>query len=812
MTRSITRVPELSGARVPIAAVLAALVLSACGRTPAGPRPLQFSVAGAAPRLLVASSETTVLLAVTNAGQREWDPARIHFSYHWLWAVPRELASRSRWNVPYQDGIRSELPHRVAPGARVDVPGRLLAPDWPGLYWLQWDMVEEGVAWFSQGAPRQPRTAVVVLPPMAWVVAPIPFLVALAGFIVTRRRRVSSRFGRALAPVADAAWCAAALGFKPLVVGAEALLEPTAAAYWLIVAAATLPPVLGLLLLPRRARAWTLVAVGMAGSIVAVADILYYRFFDDLLSAPALLAVRQTGHVWSSIRSLLSPWLLWMVADWPLAIGIAAGVARLDAPAPAFRHRARFAAAALAALTMAGVALSVPRRLSAITLEQTFRDRAVAEQLGLFGFHARDAWIYARSTVLRAAATEEEIGAAAAWLEARAPLRAGAGPLSGAARGHNLIVVQVESLQDFVVDFRIAGQAVMPHLKGWAADSLRFTNVTDETSEGRTSDAEFTALTSLLPLDHGAVAFRYAANHFSALPRVLGEHGYATLSAVPFEPGFWNRQVIHPAYGFQRSLFETDFQMTEQIGWGLNDRDFLQQMVPRLEQLPKPFAAWLITLSLHHPFDGFPDRHKELKLGALDRTALGNYLHAMRFFDGALESFRQALARDGLLDTSVVVVFGDHDAGFARDPSLSRTIGVGGDETAWALNDRVPLFVRVPHGAENPVLHGERATPAGQMDFAPTLLALLGIDASGLAYIGRNLLGAPAGPVPRPYGEWIDASHVFFTRSAAAACYERSGRRIAPDACAAEDREVRRAREVSRLILSADLQQTLRVQ
>ena len=73
--------------------------------------------------------------------------------------------------------------------------------------------------------------------------------------------------------------------------------------------------------------------------------------------------------------------------------------------------------------------------------------------------------------------------------------------------------------------------------------------------------------------------------------------------------------------------------MTEQIGWGLNDHDFLQQMVPRLEQLPRPFAAWLITLSLHHPFESFPDAHKVLKLGALEGTSFGNYLHTMRFFD-----------------------------------------------------------------------------------------------------------------------------------------------------------------------------------
>jgi phosphoglycerol transferase MdoB-like AlkP superfamily enzyme len=438
-----------------------------------------------------------------------------------------------------------------------------------------------------------------------------------------------------------------------------------------------------------------------------------------------------------------------------------------------------------------------------------FRARSVVEQLGPFGYHAYDTWNYVRGTWLRRPATPAQVQDAVDWLRERAPLRAG-GATVGAARGRNLIVVQVESLQDFAVDFTVAGQEVMPHLRRWTGDSLRFTNVTDQTSEGRTSDAEFTTLTSLLPLDHGAVAFRFPGNHYAALPRVLTEHRYTTLSAVAFEPGFWNRQVMHPAYGFEHSLFEPDFQLTEQIGWGLNDRDFLRQMVPRLEQQPRPFGAWLITLSLHHPFDAFPDAHKVLKLGALEGTSFGNYLHTMRFFDQALEDFKAALARDGLLDGSVLVVFGDHDAGFAREASLARTIGIGTDAVAWTLNDRVPLFIRT--GRTDADLIGARAMPAGQTDLAPTLLALLGIDPAPLPYLGRNLLGLAADrPVPRPYGDWLDARHLFLAGDPSRACYDLA-RGVADQrsACGTADALAQRARELSRLIVIDDLQQPLR--
>jgi len=782
-------------------AAAAALVLSAaaCSRVPPPPYHLAFDLEGRSPRLLLTSQEITVPVVVVNTGTRTWDPSAIHVSYHWLWIVPREIVRRSR-TVPYQDGIRTDLDHEVAPRARIAIAGRLLAPSWPGVYWLQWDMVEEGVTWFAQVSPRQPRTLVVVVPPPAWLFAPLPLALAIAGAL--RRRRLA---------LADVWWCASTLAVKPLIVEHEALLEPTLVSYWLVLAIAAGLPAAAFCTLPSRIRPWALAAIGVFASLLLLADVVYYRFFGDIVSAPAFLAAHQTGHVWGSVGSLVSPGLIWLVADWPFAVWACARASRAAEPVPRAR-RVQVAAAAAAAIVASGLGVSAPRVLQATPLDQMFRARSVVEQLGPFGYHVYDAWNYARSTMLRPPATEAQVASALEWFRARAPLRAG-GIAFGAARGRNVIVVQVESLQDFVVDFRVGDQEVMPYLRRWTKDSLRFTNVTDETSEGRTSDAEFATMASLLPLDHGAVAFRYPANHYTALPRMLVEHGYATVSAVAFEPGFWNRAVMHPAYGFQRSFFEPDFQMTEQIGWGLNDRDFLQQMVPRLRAMPRPFAAWLITLSLHHPFESFPDPHKTLKLGSLEGTSFGNYLHTMHFFDEALEQFRVALANNRLLDESVVVVFGDHDAGFPRDASLARSIGIAPDEIAWTLNDRVPLFIRTGGAAAAASgLTGARAQVAGQTDLAPTLLALVGIDAAPLPYVGRNLLGTEdQGPVPRPYGDWIDAHHLFFARGSASMCVDVARRRERDRVdCRGGDALARAERDVSRLVVVEDLQQRLR--
>jgi phosphoglycerol transferase MdoB-like AlkP superfamily enzyme len=103
--------------------------------------------------------------------------------------------------------------------------------------------------------------------------------------------------------------------------------------------------------------------------------------------------------------------------------------------------------------------------------------------------------------------------------------------------------------------------------------------------------------------------------------------------------------------------------------------------------------------------------------------------------------------------------------------------------------------------------------PAGQTDLAPTLLALLGIDPAPLPYLGRNLLGAASDrPVPRPYGDWLDASHLFLAGRGEASCYDLLRHlATAPSACAEQDARARRARDLSRLIVLEDLQQPLRL-
>jgi phosphoglycerol transferase MdoB-like AlkP superfamily enzyme len=309
----------------------------------------------------------------------------------------------------------------------------------------------------------------------------------------------------------------------------------------------------------------------------------------------------------------------------------------------------------------------------------------------------------------------------------------------------------------------------------------------------------------------GAAAFRYASNQFTGLADVLAERGYDTLSAVPFEGTFWNRRRTHPAFGYARSLFIEDFEAGERVGWGLSDRHFLEQAVGILTAAERPFAAYLLTLSLHHPFEGFPPHFKELDVGAWTDTPYGNYLHTMRFFDSALAAFVGGLERWGLAESTVIAVWGDHDAGFAWRPEIASAMGASHDAAGWYLSQEVPLLIKVP-GADWP--RREMSVAAGHADVAPTLLALLGIDPAPYAFVGRNLLADHGDrPVIGEYGCWRDSTHLFLQGDGSledGTCIDLASMTpVAAADCYEGHVEAKRIELISSLVLEHDLQNAI---
>ncbi len=93
-------------------------------------------------------ADINVPVTLTNAGSLTWDPGqKFDLAYH----VFTTAGSVVAW-----DGARTLLPTSVAPGASITVSARVMVPAAPGAYLLKFDLVQEGVTWFSgQGVPAE---------------------------------------------------------------------------------------------------------------------------------------------------------------------------------------------------------------------------------------------------------------------------------------------------------------------------------------------------------------------------------------------------------------------------------------------------------------------------------------------------------------------------------------------------------------------------------------------------------------------------------------------------------------------------------
>lgn len=556
----------------------------------------------------------------------------------------------------------------------------------------------------------------------------------------------------------------------------------------LALSAAALPAALVALVPPRRRR-WGMAVVVAGLGALALANATYHRFFGVFLP---LRAVRDLGQAWQVrdyVPGLLVPGDMGVGAV-VLATVAAALVSRGRVGPPPAPMRRRWHTGLALALCVAG---GGPALGWAWLVAPGDAD---TETGGFVYGHLLDA----RRVVGEWRMEGEPRAAAWARVMDHVGERAASVPSSsdawwGRAAGSSVLLVQVEALNAWLVDTEVGGEPVMPFLQELSRRGLAFTNVFDETHQGRSSDADYLVMGSQHPLERDAVSMVRPDLDPVALSTVLRREGYTTFSAHAHIPGFWNAARRHRAYGIQESLFEAELGPGETLGLGLTDQVFLQRSAPHLLRLPRPWLAWLITLTMHGPHPAVPPSFPSLSLGPLEGSPLGNYMRKARHTDDALRALLDTLAAHGALEGTTVVVYGDHTESHPFDGEwVAREAGLAGlpDDARRLLLDRVPLIV-VPSGPETPASFD---APGGLLDVGPTLLHLLGIPSPGF-WMGRSLTLPGDGLVAQASGEAVGGGLMW----TGLACYAfPAAEPRLPDECADIRARAREELEVSWII------------
>lgn len=354
-------------------------------------------------------------------------------------------------------------------------------------------------------------------------------------------------------------------------------------------------------------------------------------------------------------------------------------------------------------------------------------------------------------------------------------------------KGKNILLIHAESIQNFTLNTSFNGVDVAPNLKKLASEGLYFSNFYAQESVGTSSDSEFTLSTSLMPASSGTVFVSYWDREYETLQKLLKKQGYYTFSMHGNNCSFWNRNNAHKSLGYEKFYcYNKDFNIDETIGLGLSDKSFFRQASEKIKKISDEhtnFMGTLIMLTNHTPFSDIEShsdyevtykykkkneetgQEEEVTAPYMEGTKLGNYFKSVHYADEAIGQLIDELDQNGVLDNTVIVIYGDHDAKLKKsefkrfynyDPDTDSVLDKDDpnykevDYYQYELNRKVPFII---WSKDNKDKAKETKKIMGMYDVMPTLGNMFGFKSKYA--LGHDIFSIDENVVFFPDGNWL---------------------------------------------------------
>ena len=490
-----------------------------------------------------------------------------------------------------------------------------------------------------------------------------------------------------------------------------------------------------------------LMGIDIANTLLLYLNVIYYREFTDFMTIATMTGYSKVNQGLSGSSLALTN--LHDVFYWLdiVVILLLMLFRKIKFDPRAFSHRLAFAFTSVS-LVVCGLNLMVAEMDRPQLLGRTFDRVYIVKYLGLDAFTGYDLIKSEHVSQMRKSATKSQLKTVEKFTKEHyaAPNK----KLFGIAKGRNVIVIHLESFQQFLIDKKINGQEVTPFLNSLyhGQDTYAFSNFFNQVGQGKTSDAENMLETSTYGLSQGSLfATLGNDNTFQAAPAILKQRaGYTSAVFHGNVASFWNRNNVYKNLGYQyffdASYFDTSGDKA--TGYGLKDKLLFADSIKYLQHLQQPFYVKYLTVTNHFPFD-LDDEDKDSNFTTTNTgsSTVDNYFVTAHYLDQSLQEFFSYLDKTGLAKKSIIMIYGDHyGISNSENKNLASVLGKNADD--WTDFDnvqmqRVPLMFVIPgsggHG-------GIYSTYGGEIDVLPTLLHLLGISTKRYIQFGTDLFSS----------------------------------------------------------------------
>lgn len=524
-----------------------------------------------------------------------------------------------------------------------------------------------------------------------------------------------------------------------------------------------------------RLSYWLMLIINALLSTWLFSNILYYREFSDFITFNVIKGSgAASNNLGKSLMGIIRPEDFLVYADVIiLALVLLFHLIRVDMR----RFKIRYAMTVTAlGFVLFGANLGMAESDRSQLLTRTFDNNYIVKYLGLQAYTIYDGVKTTHNSVVKARADQDQLKPVLNFIHHNY-----AGPnvqYEGVAKGKNIFVIHLESLQQFMIDYKQDGQEVMPNLNKLyhANDTLAFDNFFHQVGQGKTADAEMMLENSLYGLPEGsAMVTDGTTNTFQSAPALLHQKlGYTTASFHGDVPSFWNRDNAYKSFGYQYFFSKEYYPKTKDYdaGYGMKDKIFMKESAHYIEQLPQPFYAKLITVTNHYPYI-LDKQNKDIQPWNTGDDTVDPYVQTARYLDESLGEFLDYLDKSGLRQNSVLILYGDH-YGISNNhqPAIAQIL-----HKKKVTNYDLAMFQKVPFMINMPGLKGGiDHTYGGVIDVLPTIEDLLGISSKNYIQFGQDLLSPERNQiVPFRNGDWVTPK---YTKYNGDYYYTKNGKQI----------------------------------
>lgn len=489
-----------------------------------------------------------------------------------------------------------------------------------------------------------------------------------------------------------------------------------------------------------RIAYWIMLLINLIESLWIFSNVLYYREFSDFLSVAIIGSAGSVDNNLSkSLAGIIHTSDFLMFADIIiLVLLLLFKVIKIDKR----KIKKRFAVTITAfsfLLIFTDFGIASADRSGLLT--RTFDNNYIVKYLGLNEYLAFNIVQTHKQEASRSAASAKDVKPILNFINShRAPDNV---QYYGKAKGKNVFVIHLESLQQFMIDYKLDGKEITPNLNKFYHDqnTMGFDNFYHQVGQGKTSDAETMLENSLYGLPSGSAMVNYGtSNTFQAAPAILNQQGYTTASFHGDVASFWNRDNAYKSWGydyfFSKPFYKNADDPDYNVGYGMKDKIFLQDSAKYIEQLPQPFYAKIITVTNHYPYD-LDKKNQGIKPFDTGDNTVDGYAQTAYYLDQAFGEFLAWLKASGLYNNSMLVLYGDH-YGISNNhrPAIAKLLNKS-EITNYDLANfqKVPFMIHMP-GLKGGINH----TYGGEIDVLPTIFDLLGVKDDNYIQFGTDLL------------------------------------------------------------------------